>query len=181
MPCTLPKFEYHPDPIGTGSVIPSGAVCDCCGQARGFIYDGLVHAERELEAVCPWCIASGAAHAKLGASFTDEAAIGGHGKWDKVPEAVIEAVAYRTPGYTGWQGEQWWTHCGDAGEFLGRFGTQELEALGPEAVAAIKDTAGLEGEELDLLMSTLDKDGSPTAYIFRCRHCGKLGGDWDCH
>ena len=139
MPCTLPKFDYHPDPIATGSVIPSNAVCDCRGQARSFIYDGLVHAEREVEAICPWCIANGAAHAALGASFTDETAIGGHGKW----ENVIEEVAYRTPGFTGWQQEQWWTHCGDAAEFLGRFGTQELETLGPEAVAAIKDTAGI--------------------------------------
>jgi len=24
---------------------------------------------------------------------------------------VVEEVAYRTPGFSGWQQERWWTHC----------------------------------------------------------------------
>jgi uncharacterized protein len=181
MQSKLPKFDYHPDPIATGSVIPSDEVCECCGEARGFVYVGPVYAEAEVEFVCPWCIASGSAHAELGVSFTDEDGIGGYGEWAAVPAAVIGTVAHRSPGFEGWQQEQWWTHCGDAAEFLGRCGIRELEAMGPEAVAAIRESAGvLEGHHLNAFMCALDKDAGPSAYIFRCRHCGKLGGYSDC-
>jgi hypothetical protein len=180
MPYSLPKFDYHPNPLATGSIIPSNAACDCCGEACGFIYDGPIYTEEDVDAVCPWCIASGAAHNELGATFTDENGIGGYGEWEPVSKDVIEAVARRTPGFSGWQQEQWWTHCGDAGEFIGPCGIVELEALGVEALAVIRESAGFEGEELELLMSALSRDGSPTAYMFRCRKCGQLGGYWDC-
>ena len=63
---------------------------------------------------------------------------------------MIEEVAYRTPGFSGWQQERWWTHCGDAGQFLGRAGRKELEAFGPEAITAIQDSTGLDaGPEWD--------------------------------
>src|SRR5690242_10257801 len=95
----LPQFKYHPDPLATGSVVASDAECACCGKSRGFLYAGPVYALEEYEqCICPWCIADGSAHANLGASFTDEAGIGGYGKWDRVSEKVIEEVAYRTPG-----------------------------------------------------------------------------------
>jgi uncharacterized protein CbrC (UPF0167 family) len=65
---------------------------------------------------------------KLEVSFTDESGIGGYGHWDNVPADVAATVAYRTPGFKGWQQERWWTHCGDAAAFLGRFGVTELRA-----------------------------------------------------
>lgn len=178
----LPTFKYHPDPLATGMVVKSGTECACCGKARGFIYMGPVYAVEEYnEQICPWCIADGSAHEKLDASFADEVGIGGGGMWDDVPEEVIEEVAYRTPGFSGWQQEQWWTHCGDAAQFIGRAGKKELTALGPKAIAAIQDSAGLSnGPEWDEFFSALDKKGSPTAYIFRCRKCGELGGYQDC-
>jgi len=179
---TLPAFRYHPDPVSTGNVVESDAECCCCGQARGYIYTGPVYATEEYEeCICPRCIADGSAHEKLGASFTDEAGIGGYGDRDAVPEEVIDEVAYRTPGFSGWQQEQWWTHCGDAGQFLGRAGRKEMELLGPEAVAAIRDSAGFEeGGDWIRFFAALNKDGSPTAYVFRCVKCGKLGGYQDC-
>ncbi len=175
----LPAFKYHPDPIATGSIIESSARCCCCGKAHGYIYIGPVYAKEEYDgSVCPWCIASGSAHKTLGASFTDEESIGS--MWEDIPREVIEEVAYRTPGFSGWQQEQWWTHCGDAGQFLGRAGRKELEAFGPEAIAAIQCSTGLgDGPEWDRFFAALDKDGSPTAYVFRCIKCGKLGGYQD--
>lgn len=128
------------------------------------------------------CIADGTAHAKLGASFTDEAGIGGYRNWDRVPENIIKIVAYRTPGFSGWQQEQWWTHCNDAAEFIGRAGQKELEALGSQAVTAIRENTGLlAGPEWDHFLAALHKDKGPTAYLFRCRKCGRLGGYQDCH
>ncbi len=117
---TLPSFKYHPDPIATGGLVASDTVCCCCGEARGYIYTGPAYAVEDYDqCICPWCIADGSAHEKLGVSFTDENGIGGYGQWEAVPASVIEEVAYRTPGFSSWQQEQWWTHCGDAAEFLG--------------------------------------------------------------
>jgi len=178
----LPKFKYHPDPVGTGSVASSNTKCVCCGKARGYIYVGPVYAVGEYsESICPWCIADGSAHEKFDASFTDESGIGGYGTWDDVSEDVKEEVAYRTPGFSGWQQEQWWTHCGQAAQFLGRAGCEELKTYGPDAVASIQESAGLEeGPEWEEFFEAIDKDGSPTAYIFKCSKCGKLGGYQDC-
>ena len=38
---------------------------------------------------------------------------------ESVSDEIVAEVAYRTPGFTGWQQERWFTHCA-AGEFLGR-------------------------------------------------------------
>jgi uncharacterized protein len=178
----LPTFPYFPDPVAAGSVVASDATCLCCDQARGWIYSGPVYGEDvDDETICPWCIADGSAHDELGASFTDEDGVGGGGEWDEVPEAVVAAIAYRTPGFTGWQQERWWTHCGDAARFLGRAGRAELEGFGPPAVAAIRDSTGLDdGPEWRRFFAALDKDGSPTAYVFRCSVCNALGGYQDC-
>lgn len=118
---SLPKFKYHPDPIATGSVKASDRTCRSCGRSRGFIYVGPAYAVEDLEEdICPWCIADGSAHEKFDAEFVDRAAVGGYKRgWDKVPQSVVEEVAFRTPGFTGIQQEQWYTHCGDAAEFVG--------------------------------------------------------------
>ncbi len=178
----LPTFRYHPDPVATGNIVKSDTQCCCCGKVRGYIYTGPVYAiEEYYDCICPWCIDDGSAHEKLDANFTDEDLIGGGGQWEDVSKEVIEEVAYRTPGFSGWQQEQWWTHCGDAAMFLGRAGRKELEALGPEAIAAIQDSTGLvDGPGWNRFFAVPDKDGSPTAYIFRCTKCGKLGGYQDC-
>ncbi len=107
--------------------------------------------------------------------------MGGGGEWDEVDEEIIGVIAQRTPGFSGWQQEQWWTHCADAAEFIGRAGRAELEAHGEAAVAAIQDSTGLDdGPRWQHFLAALNKDGSPTAYLFRCRHCGVVGGYQDC-
>ena len=87
--------------------------------------------------------------------------------WDPVPRTVLEEVAYRTPGFCGWQQEHWWTHCGDAAQFIGRAGRKELQALGPQAIAAIQASAGLaDGPEWDQFLSSLDKDDAQRRTCF---------------
>jgi uncharacterized protein CbrC (UPF0167 family) len=178
----LPTFKYHPEPLSTGSVVESDTECACCGKARGFVYTGPVYGEGEYtNCVCPWCIADGSAHQKLEASFNDESGIGGYGRWDEVSAEVIEEIAYRTPGFCGWQQERWWTHCNDAAQFLGRAGRKELDAFGSDAIKAIQESTGLsDGPKWDAFFRALDKDGSPTAYVFQCSKCGQLGGYQDC-
>jgi len=178
----LPRFVYHPDPVATGSVVASDAVCRACGQARGYIYIGPVYADEDLDdAICPWCIADGTAQARFDATFTDIAGIGGYGDWEAVPDAVLNAVAYRTPGFSGWQQERWFTHCGDAAALVAIAGRKELDAFGPEAVEATRIESGYMGAEWEDYYAALDCDHGPTAYIFRCRHCGRIGGYSDCH
>ena len=72
--------------------------------------------------------------------------------------------------------ERWWTHCGDAAEFLGRAGRLELEGRWPEAIGAIRTEIGYDGDEWADYFSALDAEESPTAYVFRCRHCSAFGG-----
>jgi uncharacterized protein len=178
---SLPIFKYHPDPIATGSIIQSNNVCECCGQVRGYIYTGPVYAEEEYDdSICPWCIADGSAHEQLNAVFTDEAGIGNYGVWCSVSDDVIDEVAYRTPGFSGWQQEIWWTHCDDAAQFLGRAGKKELLQFGEQAIQAIQKTTGLDDSDWQAFFNALDKDGSPTAYLFRCGQCGAIGGYQDC-
>jgi uncharacterized protein CbrC (UPF0167 family) len=176
-PESLPAFRYHPDPIATGSVVRSDRVCRCCGSARGLIYVGPTYAEADLDnGLCPWCIADGTAHEKFNASFTDPDRVGGTESWPAVPAAVVEAVAFRTPGFQGWQEERWFTCCGDAGAFLGPKGRLDLEDAGEEALTAIRLECGHQGDAWQEYLDALNRDFGPTAYLFRCLHCGRLGG-----
>lgn len=159
----LPEFRYHPDPEATGSVAACAEACLRCGQARGFIYTGPVHATEELDrCLCPWCIADGSAAEQFDAEFTDV----GWGVPPEVPDAVLQEVATRTPGFSGWQQEHWLYHCGDAAAFLGRVGWTGLQPH-PDAIESLQQE-----QSADALMA-LDVDGAATAYLFRCRHCGR--------
>lgn len=176
-PEPLPSFRYHADPVATGSVVLSDNECVCCEQARGYIYTGPVYSEDDHEDdICPWCIADGSAHEKLGVEFTDAAGVGGYGDWDDVPTAVSDEVACRTPGFTGWQDAKWFTCCKDGACFIGRAGYKELLALGAGAIEAIRVESTLDGKEWEEYFKGLDKDDQPTAYLFRCLHCQKVGG-----
>ncbi len=176
----LPRFKYHPDPEGTGSIVPSVDACQVCGKVRGLAYQGQPYSNTELEVICPWCIADGSAHEKFGAEFIDREAVGGYGRWTRVPRTVVEEVAFRTPGFNGWQQEQWFTHCEDAAEFLGPMGKEELDSIGHEAIAVIQRESGCTGDEWNSYYRTLNKHQRATAYLFRCRHCGQFGGYSDC-
>ena len=180
---SIPVFKYHPDPIVTGSLRLSKPMCRCCRQARGLIYVGPVYARADLqESLCPWCIADGSAHRLFAAEFTDFNGVGGYGSWDNIPILIKEEVAYRTPGFCGWQQEKWWTHCSDAAAFVGYAGCKEVESCGPDLVEMLRLDSGLTGQdEWQTYFRALDKVRGPTAYLFRCLHCGKTGGYSDCH
>ena len=80
----------------------------------------------------------------------------------------------RTPGFSGWQQEHWLYHCGDGAAFLGAAGWPELEKH-PDALDKVREELprGVwSSDEVEAYLRALYKDGSPTAYLFRCRHCG---------
>ena len=180
MKSQLPNFKYHPDPVKTGHVISCSDTCICCGQARGFIYSGPIYAIGNIEvSLCPWCIADGTAYKRLGFEFTDGASIGGSGDWETVSADILEEVTCRTPGFCGWQQERWFTHCNDAAAFLGVIGWKDLVALGEAAILQFADATGLTQQVWRKHLPYLDKDGSPTGYLFQCLHCGIYGGYTD--
>ena len=166
----LPAFPYHPDPLATGVIERSSAACVSCGRERGFIYTGPVYAVEELtDRLRPWCIADGSAAARFQATFTDD-----EPRPEGVPQAVIDAVTRRTPGFGGWQQERWLYHCGDGAAFLGRVGWDELEDR-PDALAAVRGEHVAHGwtpDQIEDYVRGLAKDGGSTAYLFRCRVCG---------
>ena len=173
----LPTFKYHPDPIASGSIIPSSSKCVACEVSRGWIYVGPTYCETDLdERLCPWCIADGTAHRKFGVEFVDPAGVGGYGQWELVPKTVIEQVCFQTPSFNGWQQEQWFTHCNDAAYFIGCAGKQELEKLDTAAYEAIKVESGYDEDEWTQYFNQMDVNTGPTAYLFRCCHCGAWGG-----
>lgn len=169
---TLPVFRYHPDPIRSGSIEPSTEPCRCCGQARGYLYTGPVYAEEDLDdAICPWCILNGSANAKYDASFVDVEAFDG-----EVPDAVMEEVCFRTPGYSSFQAEQWPVCCDDATAFLAPVGYAELQGEYREFEGSVLNhiiyDIGVSGGAATKLLESLNRDNGPTAYLFRCLKCG---------
>jgi len=175
---SLPVFRYHPDPLATGSIKPSNADCICCGQARGYIYTSHTYCPEEVNnALCPWCIADGSAAERFDALFSDDHPLVQAG----VPEAVVEEVTRRTPGFTSWQQDEWLCCCGDACEFHGDPSRAHLAALtGPpldQLLARIRWTR----EQWIRFLGFYQPKGSPSVYHFICRHCQqpKYGLDFD--
>lgn len=175
----LPTFDYHPDPLRSGSVRPGPEPCACCGRARGFVYDGPVYAEVEEEPLlCPWCIADGSAHRKYRAEFTDSETLP-----EGLSDSTIEQVLTRTPGFACWQSVDWPACCGDLTAFLEPAGIDEIRAsyrrLESDLMPYIVHDLGISGGAALRLLNSLHRDRGPTAYVFRCRACETLHGRID--
>jgi uncharacterized protein len=177
MPTPFPHFRYHPDPIGNGLITVSATVCVCCNRARGYIYRGPVYAVQELnEQLCPWCIASGAAATKFGATFTDEESLLANG--DLGP-GTVEEITKRTPGYIGWQQETWLTHCNDACAYDGFPTNAELDGDLSEAVATLVDDLGISSRDWQMMRKAyvpgvFQPQGHVGLYKFICLRCGTV-------
>ena len=176
-----PTFRYHPDPVATGSAVSTDAACSLCGIRRGIRYAGPVYGTQP-DTLCLHCIASGEAAERLGpagigpAMFSDAVDVP-----VDVPADVVDEVTMRTPGFSGWQQEKWLYHCADAAAFLGPAGYAGL-APHPDAVASLREDCqrlGWPGERIEKFLSSLDKRGAPTAYLFQCLHCGIHLAYWD--
>ena len=169
---TLPTFRYHPDPVGSGSIIQSENICLCCGAARGWIYTGPVYAELDLDdAICPWCIADGSANKKFGATF--------------VADCSLDEICERTPGFSAWQSESWLECCGEPASFITPAGITELRKLDRslEGVALnhVIYEMNISGRAAIRMVESLNKDKGPTAYVFRCLRCAQYLLNVDSH
>jgi len=165
---SLPTFRYHPDPITTGSVIASKETCVCCEQETGYIYTGDIYCEEDLPgAVCPWCIADGSAARRFDALFFDDEALVRNG----APEAVVEEITRRTPGFISWR-QEWPLCCSDACEF---HGDPDREPPAASADPTAEKPGGRvewsPEEEWVEFFSTHEPRATPAVCLFVCRHC----------
>lgn len=180
----LPTFRHHPDPVATGALTPSDEPCAVCGQSRGYL-----HEDARGDA-CPWCIAGGQAHEKLGyesvapdfvgASGYDDLQQIGYPEWDPVPGDVVREVAHRTPGFSSYQDPWWWSHCGDAGAYLGVVGDLPRalfdDPSARQLAEEVKHAEELTDDDWEWHVSTPDAEHRLSIHVFRCLHCGRLGG-----
>lgn len=160
------KFRYHPDPLKTGAFKNDKTViCDCCNMETNVYYTNPFYSVKEIYALCPDCIASGAAAKKFDGAFQDSESV------DEIsaPEKLDELV-HRTPGYCGWQQEYWLAHCGDYCAFLGYYDWAALEREG--LAAEIEETYREDvcGVDFEDAREHLNME---SGYLFGCLHCGK--------
>lgn len=172
----LPKFKYHPDPLSTGAIEASEAICDCCEQSRGYICTAGVYAEKEIEHVCPWCIADGSVHEKFDGELVDSHPLIQAG----LPQSVVDEVSQRTPGYISWQQESWMSCCNDACGFHGDAQRDELLQLDEAGVIQLAQDSGFSVDDLPEIIKHYQPKGSPAFYKFVCRNCGKVRYNGDC-
>ena len=162
----LPKFRYHPDPIGTGAFEEGEEkTCPCCGKKRTVYYSITPYCVEDVDNICPNCIANGEAARKYDASFIQGA------EWEGEPDKEKDEELFcRTPGYISWQGEYWLSCCDDYCAYLGTVGTKELKAM-DIAYEVFEEYAAR--DEFEDVEEYLVKDGSLCGYLFQCLHCGK--------
>lgn len=171
----LPSFRYHADPVRSGSVIASEKKCVCCNEARGYIYTASVYSRKELgESLCPWCIADGSAHKKFKARLYDTEAMA-----EEIPDAAAKEIEERTPGFSSWQSPTWPACCGDAATFLEPVGIKEIQHDYREdnvemvVLNHIIYNLGMSGGAATRLLNSLNRDGGPTAYLWKCAKCNR--------
>ncbi|MBC9712561.1 CbrC family protein [Streptomyces sp. TRM66268-LWL] len=184
---TEPIFRYHPDPVATGSASRAEHDCGVCGMRRQIRYIGPVYG-RQPDSLCLHCIQSGEASSTLGVSVEGDEESGMLAMFsdavdvpDDVPMSVVDEITRHTPGFTAWQQDSWLYHCGDGAAYLGPAGYRELQAF-PEALAMLREDHqryGWTQPESEDFLRSLDREGEPTAYLFRCLHCGMGLASWD--
>jgi uncharacterized protein CbrC (UPF0167 family) len=171
----LPKFKYHPDPVSSGVIVEGSERCPCCNERRGWEYVGPWYSTADLNHLCPWCIANGAAAAQFEAEF-------GYSVESGTTSDANDELRLRTPWHFTAQEEKWPVHCGDFCAVLGRVTPDLLATFRDEIefdLAQLQTDLGLSREELN---HEIGRDHSPLmTYIFQCLRCGKhrLNGEYE--
>jgi uncharacterized protein CbrC (UPF0167 family) len=103
---------------------------------------------------------------------------------DKFPEESLSELL-RTPLFHTWQTESWLTHCNDFMAYVGTWQPANFYESSPVG----------DGKALFLEMTEEDnhlwdesarenelhlQSWHATYYVFKCIHCAKLRGNWDC-
>ena len=168
----IPCFKYHPDPIKTGSIVKSDAICDCCAQKRGYEYKGSFYSVDSVDSLCPWCISSGEAADKYDGTFTS---FGLHiPEYDDITESVFEEISSKTPGFSSFQEADWQFHCNDGCEFHGLATVGDFKKISEEEIERLQQVSYLSRTEIDELGQGDDSTTLDYFFKFVCRHCGEM-------
>ena len=196
---TLYMFRYFLGPVHEMSDLVDGdAVCSLCGRTRrcfrleSALCSTLAADARGSAVGCIECLQQGRFEfwhdTEIG--VLDENGLTHVYKHnqpppeDFPPSALIELR--RTPQIVTWQQELWLAHCNDFMAYIGTWEPRDFHA----------NTVGGDGRLLFLEMTdkkyqhlwdvslppgaTRLESWHATFYAFRCLHCGKLRGNWDC-
>ena len=169
----LPKFQYHPNIYDRekvlGGVKFGENICQCCGK-KTEVYVSRMYCIEDIHCICMECVANGKAAQKYNGEFIQDA--------ERISDKEKRKELFcQTPGYSSWQGEYWLACCNDYCEYLGDVGYTELKKMNLENII----DEYKEKVSFDFDNECLEKGGSLSGYLFRCRHCGKyrLGVDYD--
>jgi uncharacterized protein CbrC (UPF0167 family) len=181
----MPTFKYVRNPIENQifSEAEEGEIilCDSCGKQTHY-YETVMYCEAEVDAICPECIANGAAAAKFEGTFietADEARAA-------VPDpAKQQELLERTPGLNSWNPLIWLAHCDDYCAFVTYAKIEQLEEMGiaDEVLEEFQDSIGAwetaDGTQEYMYGPTedmrefLSEHGGLEGVLFQCLHCGK--------
>ena len=175
---SVTKFKYHLSPESTGSLLSINITCTVCGQHNRYKYVGPLYSEEELEIdLCPDCIKNGKAAKDFEIEFFDRDSIGNDGRWQQVSEEVKDIICYKTPGFSGWQQEKWWTHCDDAAKYLGpKIDIENIINSTNNLTDLIMKDMDINKKEATRLLIDCSAESSPTLFLFKCLHCEQYGG-----
>jgi uncharacterized protein CbrC (UPF0167 family) len=193
------QFTYFHGPAQDMAYLNSGqALCSLCGAPdrcfalRYATCPGLTDAERETAVGCCTCLRGGRFEFwhDIEVGLLDERGLSKFYNHHRPPPADFPDSALvelrRTPQFVTWQQEIWLTHCDD---FMAYLGTWEPRDFYEHAAAGDGRSLFMEMTDADLQLlwdTSLPAGGQrletwhATYYVFRCLHCGKLRGNWDC-
>ena len=185
--------QHHMSPLFNGD-----APCSLCGgvgpcfQLEYALCDSLSADDKESALGCFSCLK--ASHFEFWhdteIGLLDEKGLTHVYNHNQPPPADFPASALlelrRTPQIGTWQQELWLTHCNDFMAYVGTWAPRDFYANAPGGDGRAlffemtdKDYRRLWDQSLRPSAKLLES-WYATYYVFRCLHCGKLRGNWDC-
>ena len=181
----FPVFELFEDPLREEAFEKSVEPCGCCGKSRGWLTVRRFDIEENEEiGLCPWCIAEGRAEER-GVWLNDVQMINGarpdEPAWREFSDEDWELIGRRTPPLSRWQELNWRMCCGRACRYLGQAMRGDVEPGGKwhGAWASLEETIAADPERAKEQMREGWREGVFPVYVFQCRSCGALLGDWE--
>ena len=193
------EFKYFKGPVDEMSdFIEEKSICSICGmEGRCFELDYTItnefsEDEKEGKVGCFNCLRNGLFEFWHDTEFgmLDENGLTKVYKhnMENPPQVENEKLIElrRTPQFISWQQELWLTHCDDFMVYKGTwtpkdFHTNSEDGNGRKLFMEMTDADynNLWDDSLDDGQTNLE-EWYPTYYVFKCLHCGKLRGNWDC-
>ena len=182
-----------------GDLLTERNTCSICGKEHAFCFmldfsitDKFTTKEKEGKIGCYDCLRNGEFgfwhDTEFG--FLDENGLRKvRGRnYDNTLEISANSLSElrRTPQIVTYQQEMWLTHCNDFMVYVGTWTPKDFNLNSPTGNG--KDLfLELTDKELSHLWDESLQEGQmmleewyPTYYMFKCRHCDKLRGYWDC-